>query len=265
MTRIQPAKVAQVVAAAISYSLFGLGAIFLGLFARVISVIPGVRATTKQAWIRWHIHKGCLAFINVMRGFGLIRYTFKLDSLLKANPGHLIIANHPSLIDVVLLFAANKNLNCIVKAGMFSNVFTRALVRLAGFIPNNALDAVPLAAAKVNAGENVLIFPEGTRVDNDEKIRFKRGASNVAIAAEAPIIPVLIKCQPSALKKGDKWYNIPDGGPEFLLVSAPPLVLEECVDITKPRTLQYRELTRYLEHYYENWMANNTHTPPYKH
>ncbi|MEM0912917.1 MAG: lysophospholipid acyltransferase family protein, partial [Pseudomonadota bacterium] len=111
------------------------------------------------------------------------------------------------------------------------------------------------AVEKLHSGENLLIFPEGTRTDDEEHLRFKRGASNVAVAAQCPIMPVLIKCHPSALKKSDKWYNIPDGGPNFSLISGDMLFLSDCIDISKAKTLQYRELTRYLEQHYQRWMA----------
>lgn len=255
MANIRLSKIWQIISAAICYTLFGLGAVVVGLVFRIVFFIPLISAATKQTWIRWCIHKGCLAFINIMRLCGLIRYRFELDSLMAAKPGHLVIANHPSLIDVVLLFAAKKNLNCIVKGELFDNVFTSAVVRLAGFIPNNSADAVSIAVAKLSAGENVIIFPEGTRSDDVDHIKFKRGASNIAVAAQASIMPVLIKCYPSALKKGDKWYTIPDGGPNFTLSSGQMLQTGECIDTTKPKTLQYRELTRFLEDYYKDWMA----------
>lgn len=255
-------KAWQICSAAICYSLFGLGAMIIGLVFRLVDVSPFISAYRKQIWIRWCIHVGCLAFINTMKLTGLIRYTFDLTSMHQTKPGHLVIANHPTLIDVVLLFAAQKNLNCIVKGALWDNFFMGSVVRLAGFVRNDSMDTLAMAKEKLNAGENLLIFPEGTRKDNSENIRFKRGVSNLAIAANANILPVLIKCYPSALRKGDKWYKIPDGGPTFTLSSGTLLKLDECVDTTKPRTLQYRELTSFLENYYQDWM-NGCH-PAYQ-
>ncbi|MGS2718088.1 lysophospholipid acyltransferase family protein [Eionea flava] len=176
----------------------------------------------------------------------------------------LIIANHPSLIDVVLLFAVHKNLNCIVKGALWDNFFTGSVVRLAGFIPNNSAGVVSIAVEKLHAGENLLIFPEGSRSEDDCKFRFKRGASNVVVAADVAIMPVLIKCYPSALKKGQKWYIIPDGGAGFSLDSGHLLSLRECIDTTKPKTLQYRDLTQFLEDYYEDWFVAGSPPVPNK-
>ena len=244
----------QLLTAAISYCLFGIGAVIVGVLFRILELIPGIARQRKQRWIRSVIHCGCLTFIRLLKFFGLIQYQFKLSFNRPHNNGRVVVANHPSLIDVVLLFAAHKNVTCIVKGSLWKNIFTGAVVRLAGFIPNDSERALTLAVEKLNRGEDVLIFPEGTRRDNDEPIRFKRGAANIAVNAGVDILPILIKCYPSALKKDDKWYNIPDGGPTFTLVSGELIRLDACIDGNAPRTLQYRQLTRFLESYYERWL-----------
>ncbi|MBU3020484.1 1-acyl-sn-glycerol-3-phosphate acyltransferase [Aestuariibacter sp. A3R04] len=256
MTASRMRKVWQIVSAGISYGLFGLGALVVGIFFRLMSPVTFIPADKKQRMIRWSIHKGCLLFIRIMRFFGLIRYRFHVESMKKARPGHIIIANHPSLIDVVLLLAVNEQMCCFVKSAVWNNFFTGAVVRQAGFIPNDAEQVLPMAAAKLEAGENILIFPEGTRTKEDNVIRFKRGAANMAVAVDAAIMPVTIECYPRALKKGDKWYDIPEGGPEFTLTSGELLVLGNCIDKTQPRPKQYRQLTKYLEEYYKNRIAD---------
>lgn len=244
-------KIWQIFSAALCYSLFGLGALIVGVFFRLLSPLPFIPGAKRQRMIRWSVHKGCLSFIRIMRFFGLIRYAFDVDSMKQAQPGHIVIANHPSLIDVVLLLAVNEQMCCFVKSAVWENMFTGAVVRQAGYIPNNSEQVLPMATAKLEAGENILIFPEGTRTMDDNLVRFKRGAANMAVAVQAAIMPVVIECHPRALKKGDKWYNIPLGGPTFKLTSKKLIALEDCIDTGLPRPKQYRQLTRYLENYYE--------------
>ena len=255
-------KLWQILAASVSYFSFGLGALVVGVFFRLLSPVPVIPPKTKQVWIRWCIHKGCLTFIRLMRVLGLIRYQFNVESMKKARPGHIVIANHPSLIDVVLLLAVNKKMCCFVKSAVWDNFFTGAVVKLAGFIPNNAEQVLPMASAKLEAGENILIFPEGTRTKDDNTIRFKRGAANMAVAVNAPIMPVLIKCHPRALKKGDKWYDIPAGGPAFSLTSGRLISLAECIDAELPKPRQYRQLTQFLQNYYESWLEAEDSAEP---
>lgn len=251
-------KIWQIVSAGFSYALFGIGALLVGIFFRLMSPVTIISPARKQRMIRWCIHKGCLTFIRIMRFFGLIRYRFDVDSMYNARPGHIVIANHPSLIDVVLLLAVNEQMCCFVKGAIWDNFFTGAVVKQAGFIPNNAEQVLPMAAAKLEAGENILIFPEGTRTKEDNVLRFKRGAANMAVAVNASIMPIMIECTPRALKKGDKWYDIPEGGPAFTLRSGELLELDECIDRTQPRPKQYRHLTQFLENYYKKQLSTDS-------
>ncbi|NVK56206.1 MAG: 1-acyl-sn-glycerol-3-phosphate acyltransferase [Alteromonadaceae bacterium] len=253
-------KIWQISSAAMCYFLFGFGALIVGIFFRLLSPLPFIPAAKRQLMIRWSVHKGCLTFIRLMRFFGLIRYTFDVESMKQARPGHIVIANHPSLIDVVLLLAVNEQMCCFVKSAVWESVFTGAVVRQAGYIPNNAEQVLPMAAAKLEAGENILIFPEGTRTKENNVIRFKRGAANMAVAVNAAIMPVVIECHPRALKKGDKWYDIPPGGPAFTLTSKSLITLEDCIDTSLPRPKQYRQLTSYLESYYERQLIADSDT-----
>lgn len=264
LTRLR--KVWQISSAAFCYFLFGLGALIVGIFFRLLSPLPFIPAAKRQHMIRWSVHKGCLTFIRIMRFFGLIRYTFDVDSMKQARTGHIVIANHPSLIDVVLLLAVNEQMCCFVKSTVWESIFTGAVVRQAGYIPNNAEQVLPMAAAKLEAGENILIFPEGTRTKEDSVIRFKRGAANMAVAVNAAIMPIVIECHPRALKKGDKWYDIPPGGPKFKLTSKNLITLEDCIDTSLPRPKQYRQLTSYLESYYERQLiaVSDTNIPSEK-
>lgn len=257
MRSLKLKKLWQIFSAGVSYALFGMGALLVGIFFRLMSPVNILSPARKQRMIRWCIHKGCLTFIRMMRFFGLIRYEFNMASMQTARPGHIIIANHPSLIDVVLILAVNKQMCCFVKSAVWNNFFTGALVRQAGFIPNDAEQLLPMASDKLKAGENILIFPEGTRTSEDNSLHFKRGAANMAIAVNAAIMPVVIECHPRALKKGDKWYDIPDDGPTFSLRSGELLELDECIDRTLPRPKQYRHLTLFLENYYKRELTTD--------
>lgn len=246
------------VRAGICYILFGAGALCIGIVFRILSVIPFIAPLTKQIWIRWWIHKGCLTFIRLMRLLGLIQYRYHFSNLKQYPQGNIVIANHPSLIDAVFIFAYEKNISCLVKSALWSNFFTGDVARLAGYIPNNTPEAVLMAAEKLRRGENLLIFPEGTRTKRAQPLHFRRGAANIAVATNMPILPIFIECKPAALGKGDKWYSIPQGGASFTLRLTRSLSLDECIDTSKPNTLQYRDLTQFLEQFYRQTLDNKT-------
>ena len=75
--------------------------------------------------------------------------------------GVVLVANHPSLIDVVLLVSLVPRTLYVAKSALRRSPFLGAIVR-ATALPDDA--TLPdVAAPYLKAGWNVLIFPEGTR------------------------------------------------------------------------------------------------------
>jgi 1-acyl-sn-glycerol-3-phosphate acyltransferase len=134
--------------------------------------------------------------------------------------GLLIIANHPSLIDVVLLIALVRQPNCVVKASLRDNVFTRGPVLSAGFVVNtDGPQLVNDCIASVRSGDHLVIFPEGTRsVEHNGQLNpLKRGAAHIALRGQLAITPVIITVSEPMLGKGQRWYHAPKKKPHFVL------------------------------------------------
>lgn len=244
-------------ATGISFFLFGLGSLTIGVLSAIFIAPLPIADARKQIWIRAFIRSGCTFFVIVMRAMGLLSLSVQRSNT-DLLVGHIIVANHPTLLDAVFLIAEFNNVCCIVKQGLWRNPLTVIVVSLAGYIPNSSEQLVELAQKKLKAGENILIFPEGTRSQSDgEPLQFKRGAANIAIAASSPILPVLVQCSPPTLQKGEQWYRVPESQPRFSLMIESAVNIGDCIDISKPRTVQYRHLTRYLREYYQEKMCGD--------
>ncbi len=69
---------------------------------------------------------------------------------------------------------------------------------------------VERASQALREGENVIVFPEGTRTTPGQPLYFHRGAASIAVRAATVVTPVFIRCVPTTLAKGMPWYRIPD-------------------------------------------------------
>ncbi len=238
----------RIIAAGISYVVFAIGAFVPGVYVFCLALFP-MNAKTKQAKVRRAIQLLCLFYVNFMQFLGLIKITLE-DNRTKTTTGHLVIANHSMLIDALFVLAYVDNLCCVVKEQLCHNPFTRIPVRLAGYISNSADDFVEQADHKITIGENVLIFPEGTRNRFDTQLEFKRGAANIAIISACPILPIVIKAIPRATQKGESWWQIPSTKSRVLINIKATMLTQDCIDKSLPRTLQYRRLNKHWREFY---------------
>jgi 1-acyl-sn-glycerol-3-phosphate acyltransferase len=193
-----------------SFVLFGLGGLCLRLLILpLLACLPGdslarrrrARAAISRAF-RLHV-----MFMHRMRVLD-----FHIDGAERlGQPGQMIVANHPSLIDVVFLIAQIRDANCVVKASLWRNPFTRGPLNAAQYIDNNGSpEMLERSADVLRKGQCLVMFPEGTRTTPDQAPVFHRGAAAIALRGARTITPVYITVKPSTLTKAEPWYSIPD-------------------------------------------------------
>ena len=127
-----------------------------------------------------------------MRLTGVVRLKVDDKDAFRNIHGKVIVANHPSMLDFVFIMSLVPNANCIVRGGLAKTV-------LAGVIKQcyivNTLDFDELCALckqTLDEGNNVIIFPEGTRSPRHGKNPYKKGAARIAYYSKAGIQPVLV-------------------------------------------------------------------------
>jgi 1-acyl-sn-glycerol-3-phosphate acyltransferase len=159
--------------------------------------------------IRRLIHYAFRLFVEALALGRIITYEINGAEKLR-QPGLLIIANHPTLLDVVYLVGFVENAICLVKKNLFDNPFTRFSIRGAQYInnvhPQESIDKCVQALAQ---GHSTIVFPEGTRTSRGSEIRLQRGAAYVALQSGIDPTPVTISCVPGWLTKEDHWYEVP--------------------------------------------------------
>ncbi len=236
-------------ATGLSFCVFGLGGVFLRVF--IFPVLKWVSTNKQQQELRaqWWVHYSFYIFIGLMHRMGIMTYEVKgLEKLNK--PGQLIIANHPTLIDIVFLISRIPAANCIVKQKLWHNPFTKGPVVNAGYISNgDSVKMISDSVACLKAGGTMIIFPEGTRSDPGVKYKFQRSAAHIALQAKALVSLVTISCNPSTLTKAEKWYQIPEQR-FHLSIQIEDILLDDFLAI-QPSSIAVRRFNRYLQNYFE--------------
>ncbi|MEG1971471.1 MAG: lysophospholipid acyltransferase family protein, partial [Burkholderiaceae bacterium] len=202
-------RVWRVVATAIAFSSFGLGGLVLrfAVFPWLSWRIRDSAARARAA--RRIVQRSFAGFIELMRVLGILSYQIRGAEKL-ARPGLLIVANHPTLIDVVFLISLVRNADCVVKASLLANPFTRGPVRTTGYVCNDSgAGLIEDCTASLAAGACLVIFPEGTRSTPGAPLHLQRGAANIAVRSGCALTPVTLRCEPLSLTKGLPWWQVP--------------------------------------------------------
>nr|WP_298689256.1 lysophospholipid acyltransferase family protein [uncultured Dongia sp.] len=197
------------------------------------------------------IHHTFRFYIAMLELLGIIKLEVHGVSVLLDGKGRMIIANHPTLLDVVVLMSLVPRAQCIVKAELWRSRWLGGVMRWAGYIRNDLEPEALLAACKtaMAEGKGLIIFPEGTRSRPGEALQFRRGFANIALLAEAEIQLVMIDCRPIMLSKGDPWWKIPAKRSLFRVSVGERLDAAETLSY-QYRSLAARQLVRRLQTYF---------------
>lgn len=230
------------------YVIFGAGSVLLALL-----VFPFVNLcspeNTRKARIRWLIQKNFAVFVEYLRITGVLQY--QIRNLDKLKSGSLVLANHPSLLDIVFLFSFIPNANCVVKSKLLRNPFTRFPILCAGYIVNDdPEEVVTKALQSFEAKETLIIFPEGTRTRENQPLQLKRGACQIAVRTNKDVTPIVIHADPPGLTKEAPWFSITTKPWRFRFEVKDQLLISQFYTQQDSLAIRARNLTRGLERYF---------------
>ncbi|XP_059049319.1 1-acyl-sn-glycerol-3-phosphate acyltransferase beta-like [Achroia grisella] len=131
-----------------------------------------------------------------------IKWSFRNENVIREERGAVVVSNHQSSLDILGMFQLwhiAKNMTAIAKKEIFYVWPFGLAAYLAGvvFIDRSktkyAYDALKVTSdVMVNKKTKIWLFPEGTRnKDYSGMLPFKKGAFNMAVAAQVPIIPAV--------------------------------------------------------------------------
>ncbi len=237
----------RIIATGTCFTLFGIGGLALSFI-----VIPCIHLLIKDAIrrelaVQQTIQRSFRLFCKMMKNLGAIDYRIDGSEILKEDRNCLIVANHPSLIDYVLIASQLPQCDCLVKAAIWDNPFMKHVVKGAGYIPNKSPDdLLDLCEQRFNRGNVLLVFPEGTRTTPGEDSSLQRGAAQIAIRTKTDLRIVHITVSPSFLTKQKKWYQVPKSKPFFHVEVKHKVEVEPFIKQTSNPTSAARRLNRHL-------------------
>ena len=231
----------------IAFSVFGVGALSIGLTLLPFIAIF-VRDPVRRKYLSAKVIKySWMCFVRIMEFFRLIKVDIDRDALQDIR-GSIIVANHPSLIDVVILVSVLPDPICVIKGDIKNNFFMKHVV-LNTYIANSeqADEFIEDCSNVLNEGYNLIIFPEGTRTRPDRESKLHRGAAYVAMNTEAPILPVHIELSEPILGKHQKFFDVSDKRVTYRIKPKNPIELQHVISAADSSRNNARKLTELIK------------------
>jgi 1-acyl-sn-glycerol-3-phosphate acyltransferase len=173
------------------YTGFALLTCMLYARANAWFIPPGPRLHRTVGRLVFRLSRG---FVGLLRYGGALRLNLQGIDELHARRGVVIAANHPTFLDAIFLFSFAHPVFGVIKASIFRNPLLGPIVRGAGYVTTDRPHRlVQECCRRLRSGENLLVFPEGTRSGIGPLHRFKPGFALIAVRARATVVTVHIE------------------------------------------------------------------------
>lgn len=187
---------------------FGVGGLLYTAVSPVLGALLPTRAGNHLGqWIMMALFR---FFVGLLRMSRIVHCDLAdLDRL--RGEALLIVPNHPSLLDAVLIVSRLPNVVCIMKAQILDNPFLGGGARLAGYIRgDHPMEMMRKAREALQSGRHVLVFPEGTRTSQAPVNPFKGNFALMAKQAGKPVQTVLLESDSRYLQRGWPLFRKPN-------------------------------------------------------
>jgi len=247
----KPLYVHRVLAKWFSFFFFGLSTLLLVIIVFPIMCLVLHPRERFRKYGRKFVSASMRFFVSLMHFIGIVN----LETDNRENYRHLtskiVVANHPSLLDVVMLLSLIPNADCIVNTELNRNFFVKGVVRQLYILNSLDLESIFKACAEsLKLGNCLIIFPEGTRTPRYGKKILKRGAARVSLYSGCNIVPVRIGgTDKFGLGKKDPWTGFnPRERYVYSISMGPEIDPEKYRELPAPRAVRgiTREIVAYL-------------------
>jgi 1-acyl-sn-glycerol-3-phosphate acyltransferase len=195
----------------VSYTmLVWLGVICLSWSVIALVCYPLLPRRWGTAFGRFGIMAGFRLYARSLSAFGAYRLDLRAIDALQGGPPLILVPNHPSLIDALLILTRHPNLVCVMKKELLGNVFLGAGSRLARYIPSGQpRQMIKECVEELGRGSVVLLFPEGTRTTRFPINTLTGSVGVIAKHAHVPVQMLIIETDSPYLSKGWPLFRVP--------------------------------------------------------
>ena len=197
------------------------------------SLVPTRQPARRKAFFQVVLNRAFRSMHTVIRWLRVLDFDPRdIEGEIPAGPC-VLVANHPTLTDISGLLAAIRPLAFPVKPNLYHQFWARPLLKMAGAFegPGNktfgAARFVDLAVARLEQGERIIVFPEGTRSRGPLPDAFGRAPFEIAVRADVPVVPVCIHITPHWLSKQSRILDPPEQTPKLTLRILAPIAPDE--------------------------------------
>lgn len=210
-----------------------LGCFIILVLTLLLLCLP-IRRRHKQALVSKMLHVGCKALVAVTPVIKSVR----IDGDLAENDGTvepgIIVANHQSSLDIILLMAAFPKVKFFVADWVKNSPLFGPIAEYLGYYVRSEGYEGSLTNLKkdIDQGWSLVIFPEGTRTTDGSIRRFHKGAFYLASQVNAPVTPVVFYGNWRIMPK-NHCFTITRG-----------LSVMQVLEPVRTENIDYHELTR---------------------
>lgn len=125
----------------------------------------------------------------------------------------ILVANHQSMADIFAVMGLSYPFKFVSKASVFSVPFVGWMMRLAGYVAiergrvRSTQQMMEACRVWLKKGVSVLLFPEGTYSPDGKMLPFKRGAFQLAMEENVPVVPIHIDGTRSLVVEDGPWLS----------------------------------------------------------
>lgn len=199
----------------------------------ILTMFITATATTLGSWLFssrfWGYHPARIwSKITCMTAFCPVEVTGREN--LKDDQSYIFVANHQGSFDIFLIYGyLGHNFRWIMKQELRKVPFAGKACEVSGhiFIDRTSISSIKqtmeYAKKQLVGGLSVVIFPEGSRSANGKLSKFKKGAFQLAVDLDLPVVPLTLDGPYQVLPLGTKTIR-----PHKLkLTIHPPIVTEK--------------------------------------